>query len=65
MAIAPDETITISFFEIKGFRYKNSEAYSTSTGVFAIPSIKYSPTSPACQEVPQAIMDFINFCKKI
>lgn len=32
----------------------NSEAYSTSTGILHRLSIRYSPTRPACQDVPQA-----------
>ena len=39
-----------------GFLYLNSEAYSTSTGILANSSIRYSPIKPACQEVPQAMM---------
>ena len=41
---------------ITGFRYLNSEAYSTSTGMRAKVSIKYSANKPACQLVPQATM---------
>jgi glucosamine--fructose-6-phosphate aminotransferase (isomerizing) len=33
---------------IIGFLYLNSEAYSTSTGILAMSSRRYSPTSPAC-----------------
>jgi len=39
-----------------GLRYLNSEAYSTSTGILAKSSNKYSPTKPACHDVPQPIM---------
>ena len=41
-----------------GFLYLNSDAYSTSTGIRARSSIKYSATKPACQEVPQATIRF-------
>ena len=37
-----------------GFRYLNSDAYSTSTGILANVSNRYSPTRPACHEVPHA-----------
>ena len=55
-AVSPDceMAITTSFSVIIGFLYLNSEAYSTSTGILAYSSIRYSPTRPACQEVPQA-----------
>ncbi len=39
-----------------GFLYLNSEAYSTSTGIFKYFSKKYSITKPACQDVPQPII---------
>ena len=57
-AVSPDCEIAIitSFEVIIGFLYLNSDAYSTSTGIRALSSIRYSPTKPACQEVPQAII---------
>ena len=48
--------MTTSDSSIIGFLYLNSEAYSTSTGTLAISSKRYSPTKPACQEVPQAMI---------
>ncbi len=48
--------ITKSFSLMIGLRYLNSEAYSTSTGMRAYSSIKYSPTKPACHDVPHATM---------
>jgi len=55
-AVSPDceIAITISFLFMIGFLYLNSEAYSTSTGIRAKSSNKYSATNPACHEVPQA-----------
>ena len=41
---------------IIGFLYLNSEAYSTSTGILAKSSNKYSPINPACHDVPHAVM---------
>ena len=38
-----------------GLRYRNSEAYSTSTGMRASSSSMYSPIKPACHEVPHAV----------
>ena len=57
-AVSPDcdTAITISRSVMIGFLYLNSEAYSTSTGIRARSSIKYSATKPACQEVPQPTM---------
>mmetsp|Transcript_5928 Transcript_5928/g.19093 ORF Transcript_5928/g.19093 Transcript_5928/m.19093 type:complete len:231 (-) Transcript_5928:710-1402(-) len=37
-------------------RYRNSDAYSTSTGTLHSVSRMYSPTRPACHEVPQPQM---------
>ena len=42
------------FSLIIGLRYRNSEAYSTSTLMRARSSKRYSPTRQACQDVPQA-----------
>ena len=67
-AVSPDWDIakTISVDLIIGFRYLNSDAYSTSTGIRAKSSIIYSPINPACHEVPQATIiirfAFIIFC---
>ena len=63
-AVSPDceIAITMSFSEMIGFLYLNSEAYSTSTGILANSSIRYSPMSPACQEVPHAMM--VIFCAR-
>ena len=36
--------------------YRNSDAYSTSTGIRVNSSKMYSPTVPACHDVPQPIM---------
>src|SRR2546421_401713 len=36
-------------------RWRNSLAYSTSTGMFASCSMRYSPTSAACNAVPQPV----------
>ena len=43
-----------------GLRYRNSEAYSTVTGILAISSIMRAPISPACQLVPQAVMTILS-----
>src|SRR5664280_3656774 len=55
-AVSPDWEIKIiaSSLLIIGFRYLNSDAYSTSVGTRAFCSIIYSPTRPECQEVPHA-----------
>ena len=68
-AVSPDcETgIIISFSLIIGFLYLNSDAYSTSTGILANSSKKYSPNKLACHEDPQDIninlSEFLNFEK--
>ena len=43
-----------------GLRYLNSLAYSTSTLIRARSSIKYSPTNPACHDVPQATIKILS-----
>src|SRR5258706_1210458 len=55
-AVSPDceMAITTSPSRMTGFRYRNSEAYSTSTGIRQNSSKKYSAANPACQDVPQA-----------
>ena len=60
-AVSPDWdiAITISSGLIIGLRYLNSEAYSTSTGILAKSSIIYSPTKPACHDVPQPIINIL------
>ena len=59
--------ISTSLSVITGFRYRNSEAYSTSTGILAKSSKIYSATRPACQDVPQAtiiiLFAFRNFSR--
>ncbi len=57
-AVSPDWLIAITRVPSwrTGFRYRNSEAYSTSTGIPASSSSMYSPRSAACQLVPQAMM---------
>ena len=56
-AVSPDCVIAKSSVpsSIGGLRYRNSLAYSTSTGSRANCSIRYSPTSAACQLVPQPV----------
>src|SRR6478609_4192044 len=55
-AVSPDcdIAITTSPSLITGLRYRNSDAYSTSTGMRQNSSKKYSDTKPACHDVPQA-----------
>src|SRR5919198_797280 len=57
-AVSPDCEITMLsvFFVTIGFRYRNSDAYSTSTGMRASSSMYSSPMSPECQLVPHAVM---------
>src|SRR3954470_20781400 len=58
-AVSPDcdMAITTSPSRITGFLYRNSEAYSTSTGTRQNSSKKYSATKPACHDVPQATIN--------
>ena len=55
-AVSPDWLIaSTAVWESRiGLRYRNSLAYSTSTGRRARVSMTYSATSAACQEVPHA-----------
>ena len=57
-AVSPlwEIAMTTSSGRIMGFRYLNSDAYSTSTGIRVNSSSKYSATKPACQLVPQPKM---------
>ncbi len=57
-AVSPDceMAMTTSSGRMMGFLYRNSEAYSTSTGMRAKSSKRYSATRPACQLVPHAMM---------
>mmetsp|Transcript_9910 Transcript_9910/g.22529 ORF Transcript_9910/g.22529 Transcript_9910/m.22529 type:complete len:215 (-) Transcript_9910:1031-1675(-) len=57
-AVSPlwEMAITTSSEEIKGLRYRNSLAYSTSTGISAKLSSAYFAISPECHDVPQAHM---------
>jgi len=65
-AVSPDWLIVITrspFFRT-GFLYLNSLAYSTSTGIRAYSSIRYSATSPACHDVPHAIKIILSILLK-
>src|SRR3989338_9188106 len=55
-AVSPDWEIAMTrvFLLIIGCLYLNSEAYSTSTGIFASSSSINSPAKAECHEVPQA-----------
>ena len=57
-AVSPDWEIamTIVLSSIKAWLYLNSEAYSTWTGILANRSIKFFPISPACHDVPHAVI---------
>ena len=57
-AVSPDCEITMHSVRgvTIGLRYRNSDAYSTSTGIRAKSSISISPMSAECHEVPQAVM---------
>ena len=54
-AVSPDWDMGMmtSSFSMMGSLYLNSDAYSTSVGIRVIFSKRYSPTKPACHEVPQ------------
>ena len=55
-AVSPDWEIAITTSPglMTGFRYRNSEAYSTSTGKRQNFSMRYFPIRAACQDVPHA-----------
>ena len=63
-AVSPDCEIAITtlLLSTKVLLYLNSEAYSTWTGIFANLSIKFLPISPACHEVPQAVINILSAC---
>ena len=60
-AVSPlwDMAMMTSPWLMTGFRYLNSEAYSTSTGIRHRASIMYSAIKPACQLVPQATITIL------
>jgi len=43
-----------------GFLYRNSDAYSTSTGIRVNSSSMCSPINAECQLVPQAVMTMLS-----
>jgi hypothetical protein len=57
-AVSPDCEITMQsvFAVTMGFLYRNSDAYSTSTGMRHSSSIISSPISAECHDVPHAVM---------
>mmetsp|Transcript_27123 Transcript_27123/g.56364 ORF Transcript_27123/g.56364 Transcript_27123/m.56364 type:complete len:293 (-) Transcript_27123:360-1238(-) len=58
-AVSPDCEMTMTMSSSgrsTTLRYRNSEAYSTSTGTLQRASRTYSPTRPACHDVPQPQM---------
>mmetsp|Transcript_5935 Transcript_5935/g.19129 ORF Transcript_5935/g.19129 Transcript_5935/m.19129 type:complete len:201 (-) Transcript_5935:233-835(-) len=58
-AVSPDCEMTMttsSSARRTAFRYRNSDAYSTSTGTLHRDSRMYSPTRPACHDVPHPQM---------
>ena len=57
-AVSPDCEIAITtlLLSIKVLLYRNSEAYSTWTGIFENLSIKFLPIKPACHDVPHAVI---------
>src|SRR5688500_7306974 len=61
-AVSPDWEMTMHKVRslMIGLRYRNSEAYSTSTGTRAHSSIMCSAMSAECQLVPHAVMTMLS-----